>query len=83
MCSNKVYVICVCLVAQSCMTLCDSMDCIPPDTSAHGIFHARILEWVPFPPPGNLPDPGIEPCLLHLLHWQENPLSLCHLGSCV
>ena len=27
-------------------------------------------------PPGDLPDPGIEPCLLHLLHWQEDSLLL-------
>ena len=26
-----------------------------------GILQARILEWVPFPPPGDLPNPGIEP----------------------
>ena len=34
------------LVAQSCLTLCDSMDCIPPGSSVHGILQARILEWV-------------------------------------
>ena len=28
------------------LTLCDPMDCILPDSSVHGIFHARILEWV-------------------------------------
>ena len=27
-------------------TLCDSMDCSPPGSSVHGIFQARILEWV-------------------------------------
>ena len=32
--------------AQSCMTLCDTMDGGPPGSSAHGIFQARILEWV-------------------------------------
>ena len=31
---------------QSCPTLCDLMDCSPPGSSVHGIFHARILEWV-------------------------------------
>ena len=31
---------------QSCPTLCDSMDCNPPGYSFHGIFQARILEWV-------------------------------------
>ena len=29
-----------------CATLCDSMDCSLPGSSAHGIFQARILEWV-------------------------------------
>ena len=33
-------------VAQSCPTLCDPVDCIPPGSSAHGILQARILEWV-------------------------------------
>ena len=33
-------------VAQSCRTLCDSMDCSLPGSSVHGIFQARILEWV-------------------------------------
>ena len=31
---------------------------------------------LPFPPPGDLPDPGIEPCLLCLLHWQVDSLPL-------
>ena len=31
---------------QSCLTLCDHMDCRPPGSSVHGIFQARILEWV-------------------------------------
>ena len=33
-------------VAQSCLTLCDPMDCSPPGSSVHGILQARILEWV-------------------------------------
>ena len=33
-------------IAQSCPTLCDPMDCSLPGSSAHGIFQARILEWV-------------------------------------
>ena len=33
-------------VIQSCLTLCDTMDCSPPGSSVHGIFQARILEWV-------------------------------------
>ena len=33
-------------VAQSCLTLCNPMDCSLPGSSIHGIFQARILEWV-------------------------------------
>ena len=48
-------------VTQSCPTLCDPVDCSPPGSSIHGILQARILEWLPFPSPGDLPNPGIEP----------------------
>ena len=37
-------------VAQSCPTLCDAMDCSLPDSSVHGIFQARVLEWVAISP---------------------------------
>ena len=33
-------------VTQSCLTLCDPMDCSLPGFSVHGIFQARVLEWV-------------------------------------
>ena len=33
-------------VAQSCPTLCNPMDCSLPGSSVHGIFQARVLEWV-------------------------------------
>ena len=36
-------------VAQSCLTLFDSMDRSPPGFSVHGILQARILEWVAIP----------------------------------
>ena len=46
--------ICVCAAAaakslQSCLTLCDPMDCSPRGSSVHGILQARILEWVTMP----------------------------------
>ena len=50
--------VCVCLVAQSCLTLCDPMDCSPPGSSVHGILQVRILVWLPFPSPGELPTQG-------------------------
>ena len=49
------------LVAKSCPTPCDPTDCSLPGSSVHGIFQARILNGLPFPSPGNLPNPGIEP----------------------
>ena len=51
---------------QSCLTLCDSMDCSPPGCSVHGILQARILEWVAFPSPRDCYNPGIEPRSLAL-----------------
>ena len=33
-------------VAQSCPTRSDPMDCSLPGSFAHGIFQARVLEWV-------------------------------------
>ena len=41
---------CACVyVSQSCLTLCNPMDCSPPGSSVHGILQARILEWVAIP----------------------------------
>ena len=43
------------------MILYDPMDCNRQGSSVHGILQARILDGLPCPPPGDLPDPGIEP----------------------
>ena len=43
-------------VIQSCLTLCNSTDCI-----VHGIVRAKILEWVAFPISRDPPNPGTEP----------------------
>ena len=53
------------LLAQSCPSLCNSMDCSPSGSSVHGILQARILEWVAMPS-----SKGLNPGLLDLLHWQ-------------
>ena len=47
----------LCLVTQSCLTLCDPMDCSPPGSSVHGILQARILEWVAMPSSGESSQP--------------------------
>ena len=49
------------LVIQSCLTLCNPMDCSPQGFSVHGILQARILEWVAYPSSGVLPNSGIKP----------------------
>ena len=48
-------------VSQLCLTLCDSMDSSPPGSSIHGIFQARILEWVAIAFSSRFPDAGIKP----------------------
>ena len=48
-------------VIQSCLTLCDPMDCSLSGSSVHGIFQARVLEWIAVSFSGDLPYPGIEP----------------------
>ena len=49
-------------VAQSCLTLCNPMDFSPPGSSIHGISQAKeYWSGSPFPSPGDLPDPEIEP----------------------
>ena len=37
---------CCCLVAKSCSTLCDPVDCSLPGSFVHGISQTRVLEWV-------------------------------------
>ena len=51
----------LCLVVQSCLTLCNPMDCSPPGSSVHGIRQAKILERLAMPSSRGLPKPGIKP----------------------
>ena len=48
-------------MCQSCLTLCDPMDCSLPGSSVHGISRQEYWGVLPFPSPGDLPNPGIEP----------------------
>ena len=41
--------------------VCDHMDYCPSGFTIYGIFQGRILEWLPLPTLGNLPNPGIKP----------------------
>ena len=49
------------VIAQSCPTLCDPMDYRPPGSSVHGFPRQEYWSGLPFPSPGDLSDPGIEP----------------------
>ena len=54
----------MCVCAKSprlCLTLCNPVDCIPPDSCVHGVPQVRILEGVRFPSQGLFPDPGVKP----------------------
>ena len=48
---------------QSCLTLWNPMDCRPPGSSAHGIFQARILEWVAMPSSRGYSPPRDQTCV--------------------
>ena len=78
------------LVVQSCPTLWDPKDCSSPGSSVHGILQEEYCSGLPFPSPGDLPDPGIEPgspilqadslppvppwLLVHVLSYRKFPL---------
>ena len=65
------------LHAQSCPTLCHPIDCSPQGSSVHGIFQAR--KGCHFLLQGIFPTQGLNPSILHLLHWQMDSLPLYHL----
>ena len=76
---------CVCarvLLPQSCLTLCDPVDCSPPGSFVHGILRIRILQWVAMRSSRASSQPRDWTCISYvscagkrvLYHW-------CHLGS--
>ena len=67
--------------AQSCLTLCNLMDCSPPGSSVHGIFQARTLEWVAISfsrGSSQLRDQTLVSCISCTARWILYP-SLCHM----
>ena len=69
------------LVAQSCSTLCDPIDCCLPGSSVHGILQARILEWIAISfAMGTSPTQGWNP---RLLHYRQILYLLSHQGSMI
>ena len=68
------------LVTQLCPTLCNTMDCSLPGSSAHGSLQARILEWVAisFSTVSSQPrDPGFPHCrwIIYHLSYQRSPIN--------
>ena len=61
-----------------CLTLCDPMDSSPPCSLSMGFSRQKYWSGLPCPPPGNLPNPGIEPGSPAL---QVESLPLRHQGS--
>ena len=77
---------CVCMQSlQSCPTLCIPVDYSPSGSSVHGVLWARILEWVPYPPPGDFPSPETKsgspaaPAVMSILTAESpgNPICMC------
>ena len=74
---------CLCVRAkslQSCLPLCDLMDCSPPDSSV-GFSRQEYWSGLPCPPPGDLSDPGIQAASPAAPELQADSLPLSHWGS--
>ena len=80
---QKHYAVC----AQSCLTLCDPLDCSPPGSSVQGFPRKEDWSGLPFPSPGDLPGPGMEPtfpalaCRVFTTVPQGKPTSFQYLPS--
>ena len=70
------YLFYTCAQSESHPALCNPMDCSLPGSSVHGIFQAKILQWVATSYFWGSSQPRDHPCLLRLLHWQVDSLPL-------
>ena len=64
-----------------CLTLCDPMDCSPQDLLSMGFPRQEYCSGLPFPTPGDLPDPSIEPISLASSTLAGGYLPLSHQGN--
>ena len=71
----------LCLVAQLCPTLWDALDYSLPDSSVYGTFQQEYWSGLPFPSPGHLSNPGIEPVSPVSPALQADSLSTEPLGN--
>ena len=74
------------IYAQLCPTLFKPMDCCPPGSSVHGIFLAKIQEWITMSSSmGTLQTQGLNPCLLHCMQIHhtapppQSPFLICRM----
>ena len=72
---------CCVMLLQSCLTLCDPMDCSPPGSSVHGILQARIMEWIARPSSRGSSWPRIEPSSLISPVLVECSFHQCIMGN--
>ena len=72
---------CVAKSLQSCLTLCDPMDCSPLGSSVHGILQARILECVAMPSSRGPSTQASNPHLLCFLNWRVGSSPLAPPGK--
>ena len=68
----------LCSAARLCLTLCDTMDCRRQAPLSMGFARQEYWSELLCPPPGNLPDPGSNLCLLR---WQVDSLPMSHLEA--
>ena len=66
---------------QTCLTLCDTVDCSPPASSVHGILQATILEWFAMPSSRGSSQPRDQTHIFYVLIWQASSLPLAPPGK--
>ena len=67
----------MCLVSQSCQTLCDPIDSSLQGSSVTGFLRQEYWSRLPFPSPGDLPDPGIKATSLYIFCTGRQVLYNC------
>ena len=69
------------MLLQSCLTLCDPWTVARQAPLSMGFSRQEYWSGLPCLPPGDVPGPGVNPCLLGLLHWQAGSLLLVPSGK--
>ena len=79
---ERIVIIFISALPQSCLTLCHPVDCSPPGSSVHGILQARILEWVATPSSRGSSEPRDQNYVSYMPYIGRQVLYCqCHLAS--